>query len=137
MTQPTAELLQAIKGLAEKATKGPWAYRPDEYDDWGIVKSPPFRPEGFDYDLRCVLARFRDPDALDDEILSRHRKAKTDPWAANAELVVTLRNNLPTIISALELKERVEKAGGYMLVNGNPLMPQSWGVSASDRGPMR
>jgi len=44
-----------------------------------------------------------------------------------------LRNNLPTILTALELQERVNAAGGYMLTQGNPLMPQS-GSAATLKG---
>ena len=99
------KLSARLSALAEKATKGPWAYRPGEYDDWGVIKGPPHRPEGFEYDLRFHLAQFRDPDATDNEILGQHRKAKTDPWRGNAELVVELVNNLPTIISALQEKD--------------------------------
>lgn len=91
-----------LRDLHEAATPGDWAYRPDPFDDWGIVKSPPDRPEGFEYDLRCVLAQFRDPRRLDDDVLAEHRSAKTDPWQANAELVVYLRNHTPAIIGLLE-----------------------------------
>lgn len=99
------KLSARLEALAEKATSGPWAYRPDEYDDWGVIKAPPHRPEGFDYDLRFCLAQFRDPKAISDEILSKHRKTKTDPWRGNAELVVELVNALPTIIEALKAKD--------------------------------
>ena len=99
------KLSERLEALAEKATKGPWAYRPDEYDDWGVIKAPPCRPEGFEYDLRFNLAQFRDPQAISDEVLSQHREAKTDPWRGNAELVVELVNNLPTILQALKDKE--------------------------------
>ena len=99
------KLSERLSALAEKATKGPWAYRPDEYDDWGIIKGAPHRPEGFEYDLRFHLAQFRDPDALGEAILAEHRRTGTDPWRWNAELVVELVNALPTIISALQEKD--------------------------------
>jgi len=78
---------EALEALSKKATQGLWRYRPDEHDDWGIVKSPVL-PDGF----ACVLAQFRDPDALDSETLARHREAKTDPWEANARFIVALVN---------------------------------------------
>ena len=99
------KLRERLEALAEKATKGPWAYRPGEYDDWGLIKAPPCRPEGFEYDLRFSLAQFRDPQAISDEVLSQHREAGTDPWRGNAELVVELVNNLPTILQALKDKD--------------------------------
>lgn len=78
---------QELERLSKAATQGVWRYRPDEHDDWGIVKSPVLS-DGF----ACVLAQFRDPDALDNETLARHRETKTDPWEANARFVVTLVN---------------------------------------------
>lgn len=76
-----------LERLSKAATQGVWRYRPDEHDDWGIVKSPVLS-DGF----ACVLAQFRDPDALDSETLARHRETKTDPWEANARFVVALVN---------------------------------------------
>lgn len=105
MTMPEttqSDLVERLRALDSAATPGPWAYRPDEYDDWGVVKAPPRRPEGFEYDLRCVLAKFRDPAALDDATLDAHRRAKTDPWRGNAELVTFLRNAVPEIIAMAE-----------------------------------
>lgn len=32
--------IDRLKKLHGAATPGPWAYRPDDMDDWGIVKSP-------------------------------------------------------------------------------------------------
>lgn len=97
MTQPTAELLQAIKGLAEKATKG------------GMKV---MRVRGHNHSQAWNTGLCAEGDDAD------------------CDLLALIWNNLPTIIAALELKERVEKAGGYMLVNGNPLMPKSGGAAA-------
>lgn len=88
-----------LRALEAAATAGPWAYRPGEFDDWGTVKAPPHRPEGWEYDLSFTLAQFRDPGAVDDEILAQHREAKTGPWRGNAELTVYLRNAVPTILT--------------------------------------
>lgn len=81
-------------------TPGPWAYRPDEYDDWGVVKSPP-REVG-DYDppfiTRGVIGQIRDPDNRSEEALNEHRRAGTDPWEANARLVASA----PDLLEALE-----------------------------------
>jgi hypothetical protein len=99
------KLSNRLSALAEKASARPWAYRPCEYDDWGVIKGPPERPDGWEYDLHPHLAQFRHPDFMEDAILSAHRSAKTDPWRGNAELVVELVNALPTIISALQKED--------------------------------
>ena len=100
-------MLDELKRLAGEATPGPWAYRPDEFDDWGVVKSAPREVGNYDppFILRGVIGQFRDPDKRDDAVLDGHRLAGTDPWEANASLIVLLRNNLNTIIAALEAKE--------------------------------
>ena len=101
----TPDLIARLRELDAAATPGPWAYRPDEYDDWGVVKSPREPVEGFPDGLRCVLAQFRDPKALDEEALNEHRRAKTDPWQGNAELVTFLRNAVPEILEAADQLE--------------------------------
>lgn len=58
-------------------TPGPWAYRPDKYDDWGTVKGA----DGF------VICQARDHRYCDGDVLSEHRRNKTDPWEANARLI--------------------------------------------------
>jgi len=60
-------------------TPGPWAYRTGMPYDWGWVTDA---EGGF-------IAQAKDPAARDDETLSRHRTAKTDPWAANACLIAS------------------------------------------------
>lgn len=108
---------ETLRALAEKATPGPWAYRPDEHDDWGMVKSPRQAVEGFKDGLRCCLAQFRHPDALDEEVLSKHRAAKTDPWRGNAELVTYLRNAVPEILALLEA-DKDERVAALEAENG-------------------
>lgn len=107
MTDFSADKLRA---LDEAATPGPWAYRPDEFDDWGVVKAPPQRPDGFEYDLSFVLAQFRDPAATDPITQHEHRAAKTDPWKGNAELVTFLRNAVPAILAMAEHNQRMREA---------------------------
>lgn len=68
-------------------TPGPWEYRNREYDDWGVVRAG-----------NCILCQVRDPNALDEETLNRHRRGKTDPWEANARLV----SAAPDLLEALE-----------------------------------
>ena len=97
--------LDELKRLAGLVTPGEWAYRPDEYDDWGLVKTEPREVGNYEppFILRGVIGQFRDPDVRGEEALNQHRKAGTDPWETNARLIVTLRNALPELITALEI----------------------------------
>lgn len=124
MTMPEttqSDLVERLRELDAAATPGPWAYRPDDMDDWGIVKSPRQPVDGFEGGLRCCLAQFRHPEALDEEVLNAHRRAKTDPWQGNAELVTFLRNAVPDILGmAAEItrlradSERLQKIESQM-----------------------
>lgn len=111
MNQDNA-VAEALERLAALATPGPWAYRPEEFDDWGVVKSPPREVGNYEppFILRGHIAQFHDPEVRDEEALNEHRRNKTDPWRWNAELIVALRNNLPTIIAALKA-QRVDEGG--------------------------
>jgi hypothetical protein len=70
--------------MGEKFTPGPWAYRPAEGDDWGIVRAPVTEQGQW---AGGIICQARDPEALDQLTLARHREAKTDPWEANARLI--------------------------------------------------
>ena len=94
------KLSERLSALAEKATKGPWAYRPQEYDDWGVIRTT---VEFDGLHPVTVCARY-DGDASD-EGLAKHRRDGTDPCGNNAALIVELVNALPAIISALQEKD--------------------------------
>ena len=80
MTSPLSpEAVAQMVADREAGTPGPWAYRPDKYDDWGTVKAG-----------RFVLCRVRDPDALGEAILALHRDKGTDPWEVNARRIARL-----------------------------------------------
>lgn len=103
--------IDELERLLAAATPGEWAYRPDEYDDWGIVKSAPREVGNYDppFIMRGVIGQFRDPDARDEDTLKEHRRNGTDPWYANASLIVAARNSLPAMIA--EIRElRAENA---------------------------
>ncbi len=68
-------------------TPGPWSYRSQPHDDWGVVRAG-----------RFWICQAKDPRAFDDETLAAHRAAKTDPWEANARLIAAS----PTLLEALE-----------------------------------
>jgi hypothetical protein len=56
-----------------KFTPGPYRYRPQEFDDWGVIRDG----RGF------VVGTSRNPDARD---MSGHRAAVTDPFEGNGHL---------------------------------------------------
>ncbi len=56
-------------------TPGPWEYRPDDFDDWGVVRHG-----------RYHLCKARDP-RVSFEDLPKYRASKTDPYEANARLI--------------------------------------------------
>ena len=70
----------------------PWSVRPQELDDWGIIR-------GSNGHLACIA---RQPVYNDDESLNEHRKNKTDPSHANAALIVRAVNSFEPMKEALE-----------------------------------
>lgn len=69
---------EALRDLSEKAPKGPWDLRPQEYDDWGVIRAQPF--EGFPYREIVLLARGYDDEAEK----SRARKEDRQPERCEA-----------------------------------------------------
>lgn len=107
-------------------TPGPWAYRPDVLDDWGIVRAPVTEQGRF---LGGIICQARDPEALDALTLASHREKKTDPWEANARLIAAA----PELLEALEETWRVLRAAGLLnLTNGVQLGQTSWYVKICD-----
>jgi len=68
-----------------KFTPGPYRYRPQEFDDWGVIRDE----RGF------VVGTSRNPDAHD---MSGYRVARTDPFEANGHLFASA----PAMYDALE-----------------------------------
>jgi len=73
-----------------KPTPGPWHYRPDGYDDWGIVRAS----NEVGRLIGPIICQARDPEATDECTLAKHRAAKTDPWEANARLIAAAPDGL-------------------------------------------
>lgn len=63
--------------MSEESHNAPWSYRPDKYDDWGIVRDAKGR----------VVCQARDCDHADSKTLAEHRKKGTDPWESPARLI--------------------------------------------------
>lgn len=72
-----------------KFTPGPWAYRPREFDDWGLVRGG---PDGF------PVAQARAGRMMIDGEDNEHRRKGTDPYGANAHLIAAA----PDLFKALE-----------------------------------
>ena len=77
-----------MKNEKAKFTPGPWSYRPNKYDDWGVVKSP----DGLPVAQACVGRWSKDFD--------KHRTEGTDPAEANARLIAAA----PELLAALEMQ---------------------------------
>ena len=70
----------------KKHTPGPWVYRPNKDDNWGVVRSA----DGLPVAQACVGRWSKDFDT--------HRTNKTDPGEANARLIASA----PELLAALE-----------------------------------
>ena len=69
-----------------KHTPGPWVYRPNKDDNWGVVRSA----DGLPVAQACVGRWSKDFDT--------HRTNNTDPGEANARLIASA----PELLAALE-----------------------------------
>lgn len=89
--------------MDKPATPLPWAYRPQEHDDWGIIRMSGRDEDGF-MRVVCRVNYVASP-----EELSAHRMAGTDPAGQDAAYIVTACNAYPhlTAINA-ELVEALE-----------------------------
>lgn len=91
-----ARSLAELRAIAEKATPGPWLYRPDELSDWGWVRS----------ENRGLFLQARHPSS--EVELADHRIRGTDPWANDAIHIATF--DPPTVLALLARIEELEGA---------------------------
>lgn len=87
--QPQSEptLSERLSKLDEAASAGPWAYRPQEEDDWGMLRSAVLPSRGY-----APVAMVARANPIDGRSLDQHREAGTDPYEANGVFVVELVN---------------------------------------------
>lgn len=100
----TPTLTERLKDLLAKATPGPWAYRPEMYDDWGFIRGPEVEmPYGPGYPIVAMSREGYMPNAHAGH--DEHRRNGTDPYRPNGELIVEAVNAIPALIEALEAEK--------------------------------
>jgi hypothetical protein len=92
---------QGVGGSGSAVVPGtalPWTYRPEEHDDWGVIRTTVATDDGW-YPI-VTQARYDGTPTEDD--LARHRRQGTDPAAQNARYIVHAANLYPELLAALE-----------------------------------
>lgn len=91
-----------LKKLSDAAESGPWAYRPNKFDDWGMIRGGQ-RPD--DAVGQCWPPVASAKPLWDDCDFDAHRTANTDPMEPNGRFIVELVNAYreERIIDAKEL----------------------------------
>jgi len=93
-------MMSSFLEVASKATPGPWFYRPDVHDDWGVIKTAT-GPRGF-AEIVAIAKGGGSPGTDWDDYMS-HREAKTDPFFHNAILIA----NAPRLLREREELQEV------------------------------
>jgi hypothetical protein len=101
----------AAAELAELLAKLPgddWYYRPDKFDDWGIIRGGVANEYGLPF-----IGQIRPSYNTGEDILAAHRAANTDPWEDEARFVVLAKNRLPALLTErAEMKARIAALEG-------------------------
>lgn len=98
-------LLEHLKSLAEKATPGPWATEYDMFDSGDhatAISIPRYAGQMGAFIAHCAHNWH--------EAVRGERRISWKEAETNASLIVTLVNNLPTILAALEAVENNPEA---------------------------
>lgn len=79
-----------LKSLSDLADRGPWQYRPDPYDDWGMIRGREIR----DAELGPVRPPVARSNATWSELdnFDLYRANNTDPMEPNGRFIVELVN---------------------------------------------
>lgn len=107
------EKLLAELEICDAATDGPWAYRPKEYDNWGMVRGGDMMPVA---DVG--------PTAREDVL--RHPHGQYDPGPvirANGDFIATARTGYPAVLRFME------KRLARILVVRSPARGKHWPAS--------
>lgn len=86
-------------------TPGPWAYRPFEHDDWGIVRMAVRDDTGF-HRVICQANYVAHPSDL-----VEHRQNGTDPAEADARLIAAAPDLLAALMPFVDLKAQTGAHG--------------------------
>lgn len=129
MTQNTET--EAVLALLENVPDGPWLYRPQRGDDWGVVRcSEPIDDNSF-------ICKARDPRVWRESVLDQHRMAKTDPWEHLARFIAAARDLVPALLAerdaALTRVKELE-AEGFVLAAGQCLFDHGEGLTGDPHG---
>ena len=73
----------------------PLSYRPEEYDDWGVIRFAPDDEGRARYVLKVQLPTY------DEAVLGQHRRNGTDPCEEFGRKVVTAVNAHDDLVAAL------------------------------------
>lgn len=100
MTQHTdmGGLVERLRELLQACPALPIAARPQEHDDWGMIRSLSRDERGF----QMVFATAESGRFDTVEELNEHRRNNTDPTQATMDLIVEGLNALPLLLDAIE-----------------------------------
>jgi len=89
----------------------PWAYRSQEGDDWGFIRTTVANDAGW-HPVVAVARYVGNPTDAD---LGEHRRNKTDPSFGNAEMIVRSVNNHDALVDAArEALRALESAKAFI-----------------------
>jgi len=86
--------------MGEATRNLPLSYRPEEYDDWGVIRFAPDDEGRARYVLKVQLPTY------DEAVLDQHRRNGTDPCEEFGRKVVTAVNAHDDLVAALERLHR-------------------------------
>lgn len=81
---------EAIEALLKDVLPGPWAYRPQKFDDWGYVRAPDVGDGWMPF-----ICQAKSPSTEGEE--DEARRNGTDPWGANARFIAASRELVPAL----------------------------------------